>query len=550
MRKLSWFFIFAFMAYACQLQNADETMAPGNMSSGALSITGTPSTPVTKTLFVTPYIIAGENPGGIRTCDEATTASGLYFEQSSGKKDYNEGNFPGDKLIAGPITVTVSEGKFVSWTSTVNVNAAFIVKGSAASNVYFYEGAKGDTGLASPNGADLSNLTICFTPCNEVSGTVYTQECEDQPTGVPGIDVKLTQGENEFFTKTDAAGNYTFPCVGKDPFTVSVEGATPPTINNTFGEGLYISTGNDFYFYYYRISGIVYEEECDQPGLVKAGVEVKLSGDAIASAWTDADGKYTFTGLKAGSYTVTVDGTVESPVSVELPADTDDTCLDNVNFTFKVYWVKGTITEQDCDLPIMAYAGLTVELYKGSLIKTETTNSEGYYAFEDLTVTGPFKIVVKDGETILATREGVNECTVQNFEFITPCPCYKDETAWSAGNRYVSRGSWATYTAYAPNSTVILYAGQTMNAGTVHFSTVSNGKVTITIDLDQGWVFADVMENVKIQDYVTAPNKNPDVGTFFWKGTATSSPFSIEVPANNFYGVHVDLWKIVPCPIE
>jgi len=123
----------------------------------------------------------------------------------------------------------------------------------------------------------------------------------------------------------------------------------------------------------------------------------------------------------------------------------------------------------------------------------------------------------------------------------TGAPVCADETAWAAGSRYVRRGNWATYTPYVAGQTVVLYAGQTQQAGTVTFSAPVDGMVTITIALNSGWSFADVAENVKIQDYATAPSGNPSPGLFTWKGTASGSSFSIAVPENNFYGVHVDV---------
>ena len=118
----------------------------------------------------------------------------------------------------------------------------------------------------------------------------------------------------------------------------------------------------------------------------------------------------------------------------------------------------------------------------------------------------------------------------------------QEETAWAAGSRYVSRGNWATYTPYNGEAkSVTLFAGQTMQAGSVHFSAPMDGKVTITIELNTGWEFQDVSENVKIQDYEFAPSGNPSPGLFDHKGFASGSPFSIEVPYNNFYGVHVDV---------
>ena len=126
------------------------------------------------------------------------------------------------------------------------------------------------------------------------------------------------------------------------------------------------------------------------------------------------------------------------------------------------------------------------------------------------------------------------------------------ETAWAAnGNvplelRYVTRGNWATYVAYSGEKTTTLFAGQTVPVGTVHFSTVSDGRVTITINLTGAWEFEGVSENIKVQDYATAPNKNPAPGRFDWKTTASGQSASITVPANSFYGVHVNVgeWRV------
>jgi hypothetical protein len=118
------------------------------------------------------------------------------------------------------------------------------------------------------------------------------------------------------------------------------------------------------------------------------------------------------------------------------------------------------------------------------------------------------------------------------------------ETAWADGLLYNDDGpgNWATYTPYSGvPATVTLYAGQTMPAGTVQFSAPVGGEVTITITLNTGWRFYDDAENVKIQDYAVAPSGNPSPGQFATKGYATGSSFSINVPQNNFYGVHVDV---------
>ena len=128
---------------------------------------------------------------------------------------------------------------------------------------------------------------------------------------------------------------------------------------------------------------------------------------------------------------------------------------------------------------------------------------------------------------------------------------WEGETAWADGLPYNEdgKGNWATYTPYdEAGFGVPLYAGQTMEAGTVEFSEPDNGSVVITIQLNEGWQFKDSGANVKIQDYDSAPSGNPSPGQFDWKGDATGSSFEIEVPENSFYGVHVDVERCSTVP--
>jgi len=146
-----------------------------------------------------------------------------------------------------------------------------------------------------------------------------------------------------------------------------------------------------------------------------------------------------------------------------------------------------------------------------------------------------------------------------------PLGCWANETAWADGTRYTRRGNWALYTEYeypVVEQTEELLAGQTMHAGTVTFSAPAGGMVTITIELGEGWRFAMIPvgedpygqpiwdNNVKVQDYASAPSGNPAPGGFMWKTFAEGDVGEIVVPVNNFYGVHVDVERLVDCPEE
>lgn len=157
--------------------------------------------------------------------------------------------------------------------------------------------------------------------------------------------------------------------------------------------------------------------------------------------------------------------------------------------------------------------------------------------------------LIKAGSANSPTGGGCFGLNDPTYSFSRACllelpKCYQDDSAWGAGQRYVSRGNWATYTAYAAGSTVNIYAGQNKWAGTATFSAIVSGNVTITIALNEDWSLQEVSNPVKVQGYTTAPSGNPSPGRFASKG----SSLIVTVPATNFYGIHLDVRQAVACP--
>jgi hypothetical protein len=155
--------------------------------------------------------------------------------------------------------------------------------------------------------------------------------------------------------------------------------------------------------------------------------------------------------------------------------------------------------------------------------------------------------IIGDNNAVLGRADATLKVYVQ-------CMIFKGETAWAAnGNEAFQlpynpdQGNWATYVEYAEKTTT-LFAGQTIPVGSVAFSAVVDGKVTITVTMAAPWEFEEVGENLKVQDYEFAPTGNPSPGLFDHKKTCDGSPCSIEVPANNFYGVHVNVGQWIPDP--
>jgi len=160
---------------------------------------------------------------------------------------------------------------------------------------------------------------------------------------------------------------------------------------------------------------------------------------------------------------------------------------------------------------------------------------------------------IVQSETAFGEGEKVGKNWFMKFEYcVAICEdeppvevCYKDETAWAAGPRYVEQGNWATYTPYVANSTVDVFAGQNYLIGTATFSEVVDGKVTITLISLNGGRLQEVAESVKIQGFETPPSGNPAPGQFnTYKGNETS----ITVDAYPYYGIHLDAQRVVDCP--
>jgi len=403
------------------------------------------------------------------------------------------------------ITISDSNGKVFDWSSTAGIGAV-IVKAATGANVWFYDPqATSDVDLFGYQDKDISHVTFCWnyaltaakTADAEWTKTIswnIVKESDGSYSGSAGD--SFTHGYKVSVDKTETFGPYVVEG------TVTVNNPTPKTVGfevNDLVAGVPATVNCPTYELAPGESATcTYSAELD-------GAVNGTNTAAIASLNPEVDGATTSDGYEFGD-----------PIIVGVEAiNVSDTNGQSWQAAGSASWEY----TKDFSCPVDASVYTNGE-YKLEDVNTATIVETG--AYDQATVT----------LTCIAAQQ-----------------CYADETAWAAGPRYAKKGNWATYTPYVAGSTVTLYAGQTMEAGTVHFSAAADGKVTITITLNDGWKFADAGENVKIQDYASAPSGNPAPGRFAWKGTATSSSFSIDVPENKFYGVHADLLHSVECPV-
>lgn len=164
----------------------------------------------------------------------------------------------------------------------------------------------------------------------------------------------------------------------------------------------------------HRLSGKVYFDKNDSSSYTAGeegfnGVTVNLvneAGAVVATATTDADGNYSFTGLNAGTYTVKVvkDGELANLTQTEDPdgakdnasgaitLNADNPVRENVNFGYvKKHAISGNIyldenRDKTKDGNDVNLSGVTVTLVDGSgnVVATTTTDASGNYNFPGL----------------------------------------------------------------------------------------------------------------------------------------------------------------------
>jgi hypothetical protein len=178
------------------------------------------------------------------------------------------------------------------------------------------------SGTSSATSTTSTTSTSTFSISGTVSGTVLL-----------GVTINLT-GAGTGSTTTDVNGNYSFTAFPNGSYTV-----VPSLTGNTFtpaSTAVTISganvTGNNFTetanaAATSSLSGTV-------SGAVAQNVVITLSGANTGSAMTDASGNYSFSGLAAGSYTVTpsLAGHTFSPISNAVTTTSGRTAT-GINFT-------------------------------------------------------------------------------------------------------------------------------------------------------------------------------------------------------------------------
>ena len=278
------------------------------------------------------------------------------------------------------VTVALSGSSSASATTDSNGNYSFTLN---AGGSYTLTPSKANY-VFSPVSVSTTSLAANWTGNFSAATAQYTAHGMATLGATPliGITITLT-GSSSGSATTDSNGNYSFTLNAGGNYTL-----TPSDPNYTFSPvsastsamaGIWTSNFNAV------VSGYTFSGTIKKAGAGLASVAVQLSGSASASANTDANGDYSFTGLAAGgNYTVTPSssGYLFTPASISTASMSGN--LPAQNFSAVIaYVLSGTIRHNGMPAPGVTVSitdGASMAVYARGTIATTTTDSNGYFS--------------------------------------------------------------------------------------------------------------------------------------------------------------------------
>lgn len=438
---------------------------------------------------------------------------------------------------------------YVQLGETVNecVNLDDSLEGDLGEFCIDQEGDENPEPMASTFTINYSHTTEAFDVCGEttIDNTVTIVETEQTDEATVDVDVLCEELTVSKTVDTSYVRTHLWDIsksVDADELWLYADGSGDTTVEWTVDvtyEGYQDSDHN--------VSGTITIENTGDLDAVITDIEDVLGGTDIAVVCGDDDFALPYNLAVGATLTCTYD---EDGEFLGNNVATVTTQRDSYDTTEAIVWGDPT-TEVNATVTISDLSDLFGEVELGTVTAPDgnTFTYDKAFAWADFDECGTY--VYNNTATIVETEQSDDASVTVNVQCVT----FEGETAWAANGdvpgqfRYNQRGNWATYVQYAAKCTT-LFAGQNTNVGTVCFSAVASGQVTITVTLIDGWDYADVGSNLKVQGYSSAPSGNPAPGRFANKTTCDpdESACQITVAANNFYGVHVDVGTWVADP--
>jgi hypothetical protein len=347
------------------------------------------------------------------------------------------------------------------------------------------------------------------TPVGTISGSVTIEG-----TAAAGITATLSSGAT---TSTGAGGNFAFAGVEAGTYTVTISGfpedatfaqVTQSATIASDGQNVQLNFAGEYIRSSAVVGSVVAADAMmsggdGQPETL-AGVTVTLGGEhAVGETMeTDVNGGFAFTGLRAGTYTVTISDFPEDvsfeEVSLEISVEVGE--VGQADFTG--HFIRTSAVEGQVIIEGEGLAGVTVTLSGGPADESYTTmtDADGLYRFEDLRP-GSYTVSISDFDTrdyeFAATSQDVSvdldETGTVSFTGVLL------RTSGIAGRVSVEGtglGDITVTLAGADDRTAMTDAG-----GQYSFAGLAAGEYTVSIAVDSdAYVFEPMSSDVTLAD--------------------------------------------------
>ena len=233
------------------------------------------------------------------------------------------------------------------------------------------------------------DFTLTPTTTGAISGTVNDSQTPAQPVSSATVTyVDTNNNANTGNVPTDSSGGYTFGGLSPGSYSVSVTdtGFTMPPAQPVTVTAGGTATANFTMTATSGISGSVTDSQT--PVQPVGGATVSYSGTSgttgSGTTTTDPSGNYTFSGVPAGTYSVTVSDTGFTPPSAQQVTVTAGLITSGVNFTLTATsGISGAVSDsQPTPQPVggatVSYTGTGSTTGSG----TTTTSTSGGYTFD------------------------------------------------------------------------------------------------------------------------------------------------------------------------
>ena len=230
-------------------------------------------------------------------------------------------------------------------------------------------------------------LLVPLAACDEGTPPVPVGMIDGQVSiegqGVDGVTVTMSTGAA---TTTANGGRFSFASVDGGTYTLTISNYPADASFTSTSQPATIATDGqtatvNFSGTYIRTASIIGSVTVERTGL--SGVTVRISGTADQATQTDANGQYTFTSLRAGTYEVEVSDFGAdvgfSNASQNVTVGVGETEAVSFDGTYvRTAGITGRVAIEGGGL-----AGVTVSL-TGIETRTTTTDAAGQYAFAEL----------------------------------------------------------------------------------------------------------------------------------------------------------------------